>query len=140
MAWLEDIVTQLESNGVGTYGVNIFISTKRGIPVLASGQATLQLIKTGGTAPENTQNSTETPAYSNPGCQITCRAGDWVTAYGMAEKAYLSLFKVRNQFINSGWYRSIKPLQEPFDSGVDERGQVLVRFNVLGSTSQGRTL
>jgi hypothetical protein len=134
MPWLDDIATQLENEGVATLGVNLRASTKAAVRVLTSGAASLHIISTGGTTPDGTQNSVITPAYINPSAQIVARADDYKTAEAMAFAAYFALVKVRNQFINSGWYQSIKPLQQPFDGGVDERGQVKVVFNVLGKS------
>lgn len=137
MAWLEDLVTQLEAEGVGTFGVSIFASSRASVPVLASGLATVHIIETGGEAPENTHNALITPGYLQPGAQITSRADDYDAAMAKARQAYNALFKVRNQFINSGWYKWIKPLQEPFDlqapAGVDPRGQCRIVFNVIGN-------
>jgi hypothetical protein len=51
----------------------------------------------------------------------------------MAAAAYAALFKIRNQFINSGWYKWIKPLQEPADIGLDTTGQARIVFNVIAN-------
>lgn len=133
--WIDDIVKLLEDAGVGTFGTDIFASTLHSVPMLPSGEATIQIIETGGTAPENIHNEVIKPAYRQPGAQITTRAGDYVTAHNKAAAAYSALF-VRNQTINSSWYQWIKALQEPFDSGVDGRGQVMVRFNVIGKKTE----
>ncbi len=132
MPWLDDIATQLTAEGVAALGVDLRASTKAAVRVMASGRASLHIIATGGSSPDNTHNSVITPAYINPSAQLVSRADDYKTAETMAFAAYFALYKVRNQFINSGWYQSIKPLQEPFDGGVDERGQVKVVFNVVG--------
>lgn len=129
MPFLDDLITQLHADGVGTLGTNIFATSKAGIPLLASG-ATLQILETQGMDAEHTQNSTVRPAYVNPQAQLTARAYDPDVAYAMAQAAYNSLNKIRNTFINSGWYKWIKPKQEPFDGGVDERKQIRIKFNV----------
>jgi hypothetical protein len=129
--FLDDLVTQLEADNVGTLRVNLFRGAKTAVPMLASGAATLHLIETGGGGPEHTQNNTIFPSYLHPSAQLTARADNYDNARAMADAAYRSLVKVRNQFINSGWYRSIKPLQEPNEAmGVDDRGQVRILFNV----------
>jgi hypothetical protein len=131
-SWLSDLVAQLEVDGVGVYGEDIFTSTKSSPPILPNGEATLSVVATGGTSPEKTHNSVIRPAYVRPGAQLTARARDYTTAEAKAQAAYDSLVKVRNVHINSGWYMSIDPLQEPFDGGTDERGQSQCQFNVIG--------
>lgn len=132
MPWLADIITVLEGASVGTFNADLFASTMADVPLLASGVPTVAVVETGGTAPDNTQNATVTPAYLQPGAQVMVRGGDYVATMAKARAAYNALFAVRNQFINSGWYVSIRPTQEPFDLGVDDRGQARVAFNVLG--------
>ena len=131
MPWLADVITVLEDANVGTFGSNIFASTQASIPILPSGAATCHLIETGGTAPDHTQNKTAIyPAYSQPGCQLTFRAGTYQQARDMADEAFQALF-IRNRFINSGWYVWVKALQEPSDGGKDARGQAQVGFNIV---------
>lgn len=133
MSFLDDLVTELEDAGLGTWGTSIFTSTRANIPKLASGEATLQLIETGGTAPENTHNALGQPAFLRPGAQILARADSKKEAEAKAWDAYRVMYRVRNKFINSGWYRRISPLQSPIDLGLDDRGQVKYGFNVLAA-------
>ena len=133
MPFLDDLVTELEDAGVGTWGLDIFTSTRAEIPVLPSGEASLQLIETGGTSPENTQNALGQPAFMRPSAQVLARAKSKVQAETKAWDAYRVFFRVRNKFINSGWYRDIKPLQAPIDLGLDDRGQIKYGFNVLAA-------
>lgn len=135
MPWLDDLAAQLNADGVGAVNVNIFLTTNASIPILVSGEATLQIIETGGTSPSRTQNATIFPAYLHPGAQLTARGRTYAIAREMADAAYQSLCKVRNQFIASGvnWHRKISMLSEPQDiAGLDERKQPRVSFNVLG--------
>jgi hypothetical protein len=129
MAFLDDLVTKLEADGVGTRGVNIF--TTSGVTVPKKTGATLHIKKTGGTAPEHTQNATLRPAFLLPGAQIVAAADDYDDADTFASSAYYSLGQVRNEFINSGWYRRIRCLQEPHDLGVNDREQQQSGFNIL---------
>lgn len=126
----------LEGEGVGGFNVDIFVSSKASIPKLA-GAATLQIIETPGSGPERTQNAVTTAAYQRPSAQITARADTYVLAMAKARAAYDALVKVRNQFVNSTWYREINPLQEPFELGggglVDAAGQLRIVFNVNGN-------
>jgi hypothetical protein len=147
--WLEDIVTLLEDAGVGTFGASLFASTKAKVPLLTGGQATCTIVETGGTSPESThttrtsQTTTEvvtTPAYLRPSAQLTFKADEYAEARAMAGEAYDALAGVRNTFVNSGWYRSIVPLQEPFDGGLDARGQAQVKFNILGDKRPRRSI
>jgi hypothetical protein len=68
-----------------------------------------------------------------PSAQILARANSKVQAEAKAWDAYRVMFRVRNKFINSGWYRDIKPLQAPIDLGLDDRGQIKYGFNVLAA-------
>jgi hypothetical protein len=138
--WIYDLQFLLSGDGVGTNAgpnKNLFVSSQKVLP--AGAGPFLSLVETGGSTPENTQNSTIVPAYQRPGAQIVVRADSYPDAYAMARAAYNSLVKVRNQFVGSGylsptgtWYRKIRPLQEPFDMGLDADGRPRVTFNVIG--------
>jgi hypothetical protein len=52
MPWVDDLVTLMEDAHVATYGVDLFVSTKGNVPLLASG--TLSIVETSGTCPERT--------------------------------------------------------------------------------------
>jgi hypothetical protein len=134
--FLDDLVDQLESDSVGVWGTSIFTSTRAELPILSGGVtsgATLQLIETGGTAPENTHNATIRPAFLKPSAQVVARANSKKHAEAMAWNAYKSLFGIRNKTINGNWYRSVRPLQSPGDLGLDDRGQIKYGFNVLAA-------
>lgn len=133
MPWLADIVTILEGASIGTFNVDIFASSKAVIPLLASGAATVHITATAGIDPENTHNATIRPAYVQPGAQVVVRSTNPLAADATARLAYDALFAVRNQFVNSGWYKWIRPQQEPFDAGVDDQGRVRVAFNVIAN-------
>jgi hypothetical protein len=129
-SWLGDLVTVLEQDGVGTYGENIFTSTKAALPMLPSG--IISIVETGGSGADNTHNAVIRPAMVRPGAQITARADDQDKARALAHLAYDAFVVVRNQWINSGWYLKIAPQQLPFDGGFDSRSQSMSQFNVLG--------
>jgi hypothetical protein len=134
--FLEDLVTLIEDAGAGDGGVDLFYSTNANVPRLPSGEPTVHIIETGGTSPDHTQNSAIIPAYIQPAAQITVRADAYEDARARAEEVYLAL-NIRNMFVNSGWYVWIKPLQEPFDGGVDETGsQIKVQFNVIAKKGE----
>lgn len=138
MPYLDDLVTILASSGCGTWGTEIFTSAKAEIPIIASGGVTsgasLQLIETGGTAPENTQNCTIRPAFIQPSAQVVARANSKKDAERLAYRAYFALFGVRNRSVNGNWYRRIHPLQQPTDLGLDDQGgQIKYGFNVIAA-------
>jgi hypothetical protein len=49
----------------------------------------------------------------------------------MIKKAYAALvaFGQKSQAIQGVWYRSVIPLQEPFDTGVDGNGRFTMTVN-----------
>lgn len=130
--WSDELVTQLEADGVGVHNVNIFMSSRASIPVLASGAATLGIYVTAGAGIETTHNSVIRPAYIFPSATLIARANSYARAEAMAYLAYFSLVKIRNQFIASGWYLWIKPLQEPHDPLTDARDQAQCSFTIVG--------
>ena len=130
MPWLEDLVTLATNASVGTLGTDLFTSTAANVLIVPSGSMTIT--ETPGGEPERTQNSVSVPAYINVRAQFLARAKTPELARLKAREYYLTVCGIRNQFINSGWYREITPLQEPFDLGKDDRGQCRYVFNVRG--------
>lgn len=131
MPWLNDLVSELEAASLGVGNTSIFISLQASIPVLASGEPTIHLVDTGGTSPDNTQNSTIRPAYVQPSAQVTVRAGTYEQAYARAEAARNTLYAIRNKFINSGWYLWVKPTTDLIEMPIDDRKQSRIAFNVI---------
>lgn len=135
MPWLVDLTTLATDAGM-TLGVDFFTSTKAAIPILASGEATLAVVETSGSAPERTQNSVIRPAYLRVAAQVMARANSPEAARAKAQDYYNAIVGIRNSWITnglqSGWYREITPLQEPFDAGVDDRKQARYGFNIIG--------
>ena len=133
------IILSGDSVGIpgGPWGGNMFGGSSKMLPD-GSGPF-LNIVETGGTSPDNTQKEVIVPAYQRPGAQIVVTAESSPVAYDMARRAYYSLVKIRNMWIGSGdvsatgtWYRSIRPLQEPFDLGLGPKGRPRWAFNVLG--------
>lgn len=116
--------------GTFVYGVNTFVTRRSSVP--KSGDTpTLQIIVTGGTAPDFTQNKNN-PAYDHPGAQLIARARKPSLAEAFARAAYEVLTGVRNQFVNETWYLSIHALQEPFELGnTDPNNNTAFVFNVV---------
>lgn len=129
MPWPEDLITLAENAGAGTFNVDLFTSSAAWVPVIASGSAVIT--ETSGGGPERTQNSVVRPAYINVRAQIMCRAESYELAKLKARRLYDAFVGVRNQFINSGWYREINPVQEPFDFGMGDDKQRRCVFNVM---------
>lgn len=137
MGFTEELLYIMSGDGVGIPQTNMFVGSFKVVP--AGAGPFLSIIETGGTTADHTQNSVIKPAYQRPGAQIVCRADTAPAAKAMARAAYNSLVKVTNAYIGSGilnptgtWYRKIRPLQEPFDIGLDPTGnRVRYAFNVL---------
>ena len=134
MSWGDDLVTLMDDAGVGTLNVDLFKSTKSSVPIVIGSGAVVTIIETSGSGPERTQNSVIRPGYIRPSAMITARAHAYPVAQAKAQDAYDAVVFVRNSwvvsFVSSGWYREINPLQEPFDMGLDSRGQARCGFNV----------
>src|SRR5688500_7791418 len=139
MAWEEDVIALLQTPGrgqasVGTYGSNMFVSTKAVLP--AGTGPYLNMVVTSGKPPERTHNDQHTvsqkPSRQNPSAQLTVHAKDYAAARTMAWNAYYATTGRRNITVNGTFYEVIEPLQEPFDLGQDETGRARVAFNLMG--------
>lgn len=127
----DDLLALFDAQSVGDPDTNMFATQMSTIPYLPSGAATLNIVPTGGVAGDRTQNLVSRPAYLKPAASITVRAATYEEAYDMAQNAFDACSGVRNQFIHSGWYLWIRPVQsQPYPLGPDGREQVMVRFNV----------
>lgn len=137
MPWLDDLQTLMEDAGVAVLGTDLFLTTAQRVPILASGEPTVQIVETSGSSPERTQNYVFRPAYTRPAAQITVRGRNVDAVRAKAREAYNAVVGIRNSWIintamtSSGWYREIVPLQEPFDVGKDDRDQARYGFNVI---------
>lgn len=139
MGFKRDLLTLAVDAGVGTHNVNIFTSTKSSPPLLASGEASMSIIETGGIKPLRT-NTTRVaggtvqkvtlPAYEQPSAAIIIRGTQAGPASAMARAAYNAWAGFRNGFINSGWYREINVESEPIDNGIADRGEIRYTFSV----------
>lgn len=129
--FLDNIGTILVAAGVGTIGTNgnIFKTTKARIPTGAGPYLTL--IETGGSGPEGTHNDDDRPAFVKPNLQMVARGQSYVAAKAMVQAAYSALYTFgrKSQFVQGVWFRSMAPLQEPFDTGVDGQGRATVTVN-----------
>jgi len=127
--FLDEIVARLESQSVGTFNVNIFVSPKPAIP-LGDGPY-LSIAETGGTTSMKTQNNT---GVQRPTAQLVARAKYYLIARGMLKLAYDALGGANGLFnttLSGTFYLSIKARQEPTDMGIlDSAGRALVTFNI----------
>lgn len=136
----------MEDGGLGLLNSAIFLTSKSAAPtapLLASGEAVLTIIETSGSGNENTQNDTITPAYIRPAAQLKARARSPLAARALAWRAFNLIVPIRNCWIvasreyaageglMSGWYREIRTLQPPFDSGLDDTANSTYSFNVI---------
>jgi hypothetical protein len=128
--WTDDIRAILEDAAVATFGEDLFFSSRATPPYLASGSY-LVVIETPGGPPEFVHNE-DIPHFIFPGAQVTGVANDYVTARAKAQAALDALRGKRNVTINSTFYRAIRTPQEPFDGGLNARGQCTVKFNIMG--------
>ena len=130
--FLDDLITVLEVAGVGTRNVSLFKSSTARIPNAKNEGPFITLVETGGSGPEGTHNAGML-AYIRPNAQIVTRGKLWSATIGMSKAAWLVLTQtgMRSQYINGVWYRSIVPLQQPFDLGVEDgTGRIMFVFNI----------
>ena len=133
MAFVEDIASLFVTAGIGTVGTNIFYSTRAEVPDTEGPFITLT--ETAGFQPQRIQNNVTRPGFFIPGAQVLVRGTYYVATRDKAVAAHLCLFGVRNRLIGTTWYREIVTLQQPFDSGLDEKERPKIVFNVLGYRS-----
>lgn len=127
MPLIDDLLTLVEDAGAGTFNVDIFLRNAT-VPMIYSGS--LCITDYEGQDPLWIHNSVLTPAFIRPRAQFMARAATADLAYRKARLAYGAVIGKRNVFINSGWYREIKVLQEPFPLGEDDNREYRFAFNV----------
>jgi hypothetical protein len=128
MSLLDELAAQLVASGVGTLGVNIFLSSRAVIPNGVGPYLTLA--ETGGVAPTRVQNQTR-PITKRPTVQVLTRAGTYPAAREMSRQAYEALDGIFNATLSGTFYIKVTARQEPTDMGIDATGnRVLVVFNI----------
>lgn len=132
MKFENDLITLFGEQAVGVYETDMFATSAAEIPILPSGEPTLNVTVSGGSSPVRVQNNVMRPGYLLPSGAVTCRAGSYDQAFDMAQAAYDACTSVHNRLIGSGWYLWIRPVQSvPFDFGHEPgSGQPRVRFTV----------
>lgn len=120
---LDDIASYLQTQGLGTLAVDLFLGTSPPDP-----DATIVIREYGGGQPVFLATGGE-PAYEYPRFQLTCRGVDYVSARDRAERCYRALSRIANQQVGTSWYLRVVPLQSPFPVGQDESDRELMVAN-----------
>lgn len=123
----DEIAARLVADGIFTQAT-IYIGLKLTVP--AGAGPFIQLVETGGSGPERTQNSVTKPAYVRPSMQLLITSSSQATNEAKAKAVYDSLVKVRNMTLSGTWYREINPDQEPFDFPLDGSQRPRRGFNI----------
>lgn len=128
MPLLDELITRLVTQSVGTFGTDIFAGSGAVIPT--GNGPYLSLTETGGSAPSGTQNDT---AVENPTVQIAARAKSSVDARAKLKLAYTALGGangLHNITLSGTFYLKIKPRQGITDIGKDDPGRPMCAFNI----------
>lgn len=125
--FLDEIGARLVTEGVGTSGTTIFLSSKAVIPPGVGPYLTV--IETGGSGPTRRQNLSSAATH-RPTAQIVVRAMSYPAARTMAQAAYDALDGIWNEVLSGTQYISVTARQEPTDIGLDGAGRAMVVFNV----------
>lgn len=127
LIWLLEHAPGRPEGGFGVYGETIF---KGSLAVLPAGEGPyISVIETGGASPEGTHND-GIAAYRRPSAQLVFRATAYDDASNLAELVWLYLCKVQSQVVNGTWWRSCRPVQEPFDIQPDDKMRARIAFNI----------
>src|SRR5262249_33546201 len=94
--------------------------------------AILVLFDTGGASPDGMHTHTNAPAFTLPGGQLVARGNDYPSAAALLQRAYDTLYPIRNQIVNNAFYWYMRPTSEILDLRPDERGNARASFNILG--------
>lgn len=127
MAFPYEVKDRLVAQGVGVYGMNIFIGSKAAIPT--GDGPYLSISETGGSAPSLTQNGSTT----NPSAQVSCCAATMSAARTMLQLAYDAFGGadgLTNIDLTGVRYLRLKPVQDINDIGLDGAGRPMVAFNI----------
>jgi len=128
MPFLDEIAARIQSQGAGTLGTDLFLSTKAQIPT-GNGPYTT-LVEYGGTTSRRTQNNKST---QRPSAQIVVRASTYPNARTRAQAVYAALGGdngLFNTVLSSTFYLWVIPNQQLYDLGLDELSRARVAFNI----------
>lgn len=124
---LDDIGDYLSSGGIGTLGVNLFLSMLPDAP-----DSCVAVFETGGLPSIHTMNGT-TPIAEYPSVQVICRAKNYTTARILARDVDFLLNGLRNRTINGVQYKWVQHQQSPFFIMRDEnnREEIGCNYNII---------
>ena len=135
MAFPDELVNLAVAQGLGVIGGSnpvpgsIFVSARSIVPAGAGPYTSL--IETSGSGTDYVQDSGE-PAYVWQSLQVAVRATQTPAARDLAWKYFWLFAGIGNEFVGDVWYVDNRPLQQPFDSGLDETGaRVKYVFNIV---------
>jgi hypothetical protein len=121
-----DIATHLISQSVvSAIGTDVSIGRKAKIP---DGDGIISIVETGGSGTTETHDRIGNP-YENPSASVTIRHTNSSSGRALAVLAWRKM-NVRNITINGVFYLWIRPVQSPFDLGVDEKARSRWTFNL----------
>ena len=130
----EDVRDILVTQGVGTYGTDIFVGPKAVLPPLSDVSPgtgpILSVIQTGGSGSDKTQNDSSTEL---PTAQIVVRATSYDDAMTMLIAAYAALGGADGLFnfdISGARYIRLVARQPPTDLTPDGAARAMVGFNI----------
>ena len=128
MAWDVDVVSILQSAGVGTDNVSLFRGTNANIPS-GDGPYTV-IVVTAGSGYDRTHNSAPQPAYEYPGGQLSVHCKNSAVGLATVLSAKVALQAVRDTVIGSTYIREIT-CGNPSDGGKDDNKRALWRLNLI---------
>lgn len=124
MGMLEEIGTFLEGQGIGTQQTDIFLGD---VPQNAP-DAVVGIIETSGLAPVYVHDITG-PAHNQPTFQIYTRALTYAAARLKAKDVFEILGKLQNVALSGTFYQTVRPRQNPFSLGRDDKNRSQISCN-----------
>jgi hypothetical protein len=116
----------IAANIVTALGTDVSVGQKAKIP---TGDGVITIVESGGSGTTERHDRVGDP-YENPSALIVARHSKASLAKDQAASAFKLLCAIRNQEIGGAFYLWIRPVQSPFDLGVDDIGRSRWAFNV----------
>lgn len=123
MAVLDDVGALLQTQGVGTLGTDLFLSTLPDVP-----DACVALYEYGGGPPQHTLGGTSAK-WEEPRIQAVARATTYSAARTKIGAIFTALHAVNNTTLSGTLYLSIEALQSPFFLEKDQSSRVKMVCN-----------
>jgi hypothetical protein len=127
---LEDLGTFLQSNGLGTLAISLFLgSVPMDDPRHPTPDELIALIEVPGLPPVRTH---DTARYEQPMVQVLTRGEPhgYAAARHQAEDAWLLLDGLGNQALSGTFYLWIVAMQSPYFLHTDARNRPVILFNI----------